>query len=939
MSYDLGTAYGTIELDYDGGIAAEQAQRDIDKVGDEAKKSERQLKSFSDQLDSVFKGLTALGKGAGILALSGTLSQAVISAGALAIQLLGAVPPLASMLSFASTLPALLAGAALSAGVLAAAFAGVEDALSAAISGDAEEFAEAIEKLSPAARSFAESFRDAMPAIKAVQQGIQEAFFGNAGLESSVRRGVAQLQTLRPVLEGIAARFGGLTAELVRVGTSAQSLEFVTQTGLSLQRVLDAFKPAIEPLISGLTAAGAIGLPVLEGLGAAVAQLAVNFGDWLNRIAETGQLSEWLSTAIATAQTLGNIVLNLGQTIGTVFGIANSVGGSFLDTLELLTNNLLNFVQSAEGSRAIATLFQTISAAASTLVPVVLTLVGALVNALGPAIIELAATLGPVLLETVNALAPAFGPVAQGILAIAQAVSPLLPLLGQLVAFLGTYLGGVAQVLAATLGPLIELIAGGLTQAFAALMPVITELFANGLPLAIEAGLALASAFEPLVPLLVQLATTLASSLLPVLPEIQQAVGDGLIPAITEFATALSGVLADGLQRIIPMIPILVQGFVALVPVIIAVYTTGLQLLTWLVQFSGFLASIPGAIFAFGAALVSGFVNAITGAYNAVITFGGMILAFFQALPGQIMSFVSSLPGLLAGWAMSAINGALFAFGYGIGLIIKLVTQWIPTMMAAIAGLPAQLGALAQRAWTAVVNFFTSGINSAVNLAQSLPGRVSGAVSSLVSLIGNTARSAWDGAVNAFSNGVSRAVSLAQSLPGRIAGAVGGLGSLLYGAGRDAIQGLINGIGSLVDAAAGAARAAAQRVADGIKSALKIGSPSRLLFQYGAWTTEGFINGLKSLQGQLSNVAETLAGTAIAPTAMNAQNSASYITNNNSTTYSGTSGGPGVTFNQTVNAIPGMDSREVATYSARKFLLAMNTGVDSFAVPLSTAAM
>ncbi|KAB2328925.1 tape measure protein [Cytobacillus depressus] len=77
----------------------------------------------------------------------------------------------------------------------------------------------------------------------------------------------------------------------------------------------------------------------------------------------------------------------------------------------------------------------------------------------------------------------------------------------------------------------------------------------------------------------------------------------------------------------------------------------------------------------------------------------------------------------------------------------------------------------------------------------------------------------------------------------------------LYQAGKDAIQGFINGIGDMI----GSVRTKVGNVVDALKeklaAKLQLGSPSKLLKQYGEWTFEGFVIGADNMLGEIRNIA------------------------------------------------------------------------------------
>ena len=111
---------------------------------------------------------------------------------------------------------------------------------------------------------------------------------------------------------------------------------------------------------------------------------------------------------------------------------------------------------------------------------------------------------------------------------------------------------------------------------------------------------------------------------------------------------------------------------------------------------------------------------------------------------------------------------------------------------------------------------------------------------------------------NFINNFVSAVVGRIKSIPSKIASIPGKivnifktLKSKMTTIGKNIIEGMINGIKNKAIALFNKVAEIGNKIKSKIKNALKIGSPSKVTYQYGAWTTEGFINGLDSLKKQL----------------------------------------------------------------------------------------
>lgn len=862
MSYDLGTAHGKITLEYDGSREAEKAEEDIEDVGQQAKRSDRDVKDFARSLSKAF---SVIGKAGAITILTAGLTNGAIQAAALGVQLLGIIPSLLSISSLVATLPALFLTGAAAAGVLKAAFAGVGDAITEAIEGDLTKFNEALEKLSPQAKEFAIAFKDAVPALKAVQQGIQDAFFAS-NLQDFLPNVIGLLKTLSPQLNQVAAQFGGMARQVLAFATSAEGVQIAQRAVGLLQASLVNLTPAIRPILQGLKDVGQVGLDFLEPMSTTVGRLATQFGNWLSAIADGGQLLGWMREAVSTLSTLGQILARLGDGLFGILQIAEQTGGGLLNTLNEMALAFNNFVDSAAGQEAIASAFTAILEVARQLAPIFTIIAQAIGSSLGPALARLAVDLGPVLQDAVERLVPALAPLAEALVDLILAVAPILPVVAQLAAVLGTQLATALGAVARLIGPLVEQFGGVLAEAFAKLLPVAMELATRALPIAAEAGVALAAALAPLAPVILEFAQALIDELLPYLPDLMDA-AQQLIPPLAELAALFAGQLGVALQSLIPILPVLVGAFVGMVTTFATITTWLVRLATLFGQLIALLPQIPAMLVALGNTIRDAFLSAVSAAWNALSGFRSDVLEFFTNLPGQIAAFLAALPGLLFNLFTDALNRALFAVGYGIGLVVKLVTDW-PNMVArALSSLGGIISGIFTSAWNTAVSLVRSGISRVQSLATTLPGRIRSAISSLIGLLRSILTTAWNNAVNAVKSGVDRAAAAARALPGRLRSAVGNLGGILYNAGRDLIQGLINGMNALIDRAVGIARSAANKIKDGIASALRFGSPSKVMIQFGKWTVEGLIIGMQSLFRQLSATASTMAQSAIAPTA------------------------------------------------------------------------
>lgn len=161
---------------------------------------------------------------------------------------------------------------------------------------------------------------------------------------------------------------------------------------------------------------------------------------------------------------------------------------------------------------------------------------------------------------------------------------------------------------------------------------------------------------------------------------------------------------------------------------------------------------------------------------------------------------------------------------------------------------------------TGAINAVRNLYSGAISLFNSLRSGASSAVNNARSNIVNAFNSAKSSAVNAVRNLYNGVVQWLRNVPGKVVEMKNRMistirGINLYQMGRNVIQGFINGIGAMIGAVRTKVGSVVEALKSKLTSKLKMGSPSRLLEQYGNWTFEGFINGADDMMGGIRDVA------------------------------------------------------------------------------------
>lgn len=487
---------------------------------------------FKDALSSItdiklpVAGFAALGLG-------------LASAAASAVQLTAALAPAVGIIA---TLPSGIGVLAAGMTTLNVATMGVGDAFGAAF-GDAEEFDAAMEGLAPNVQAAAQALRDMAPELDALRDRVQDAFFQDF---DQILTELAD-NLLGPVSDGmtsVATEINGLMVGLTGVATSAEGIDFVTQSFAILSTILQNLQDPLIVLFSSLLNVGtAINEAFGENAGAGLADMIMRFAQFLDQAAASGQAVAWVENALAVFQAIGDILSPLVGILGSIGSAASATGGNILGVFGQVLGVLDQFLASVEGQAALVSIFEAL-------------------NSVGQAF-------GDVL----SGIAPAIPPIVSGIAGILGVVAPLLGPLSQLVGSVLTALAPILGVVAAAITPLIgplteiiEMLGPILIDAITTLMPVIellADLLGGALGVAIQVVGAVLEALAPILTVILEALEPLITALQPlfdIFAQIAELLGAVLEPIITLLGDILLWLVENVIvPLVIPVIELLAQ--------------------------------------------------------------------------------------------------------------------------------------------------------------------------------------------------------------------------------------------------------------------------------------------------------------------------------------------------------------------------------------------
>lgn len=240
--------------------------------------------------------------------------------------------------------------------------------------------------------------------------------------------------------------------------------------------------------------------------------------------------------------------------------------------------------------------------------------------------------------------------------------------------------------------------------------------------------------------------------------------------------------------------------------------------------------------------------------------------AIVDNLP-QLLNMVTGIGQLIATFTLfAAVTAPLFINGFAtVGSIIGTVASNISTALQAI---------IDGNFWQIVADKFSNGWTQITDAFSNGWTQLSGWFNSIYVGILNFGIQVVAGfakMVSGIASQLGQAVANITKFPDYIVNALSGAGNWLVQTGRNVVQGFINGIAQLAPSIGRAFLNLVPAFIRGpFEAALGINSPSKVFFQNGVYTMQGYINGVDSMAGKVS---DTMTG--LAPSQMSGTSSTS----------------------------------------------------------------
>lgn len=402
------------------------------------------------------------------------------------------------------------------------------------------------------------------------------------------------------------------------------------------------------------------------------------------------------------------------------------------------------------------------------------------------------------------------------------------------------------------------LLKGPLTAAIPAMLSLSATMLAAGASaLMIGGAIALAGTGINLagagVMKLVQAFVLLSQNMTAIVPTMT-AVGTGFAMMITSFVTTMATQIP---QVSLAMVTMLLGMLTAIATYMPQFMSKGVQII---VGFINGINSGLGQIIAAGTNLIVNFLNGLISALPRIITATvNVIAAFVNGIASNLGTIINAGVNLLGKFLLGIANAIPRLASVG----IKAVLRFVQGVGNAIGQALASGG----KVLTAFVKGIMQGFGQASNAGKGAGQKGASGAKSTSGLFHSGGLGLVGKLASAIVSGGGKVSAAGKSAGSRGASGARGAQGAFRSAGSFIVSGLANGILGGAGRVVAAASSIAAKAAGVIKKALKIHSPSRVTYGFGAYFGEGFANGIDSMQKNVARVAGNMS--AMASNALN----------------------------------------------------------------------
>jgi phage-related protein len=413
-----------------------------------------------------------------------------------------------------------------------------------------------------------------------------------------------------------------------------------------------------------------------------------------------------------------------------------------------------------------------------------------------------------------------------------------------------------------------------------------------------EVGASLGASFGPLIPQILQLASSFSP--LGLIFKVIQPILPQLVGLFTQLGSIVAGVLSTAITALMPIVEMLVTQLSAMAVQLMPAVT---QIVGMLGTTLATLAPIIGQVIAQLAPLIMSLMTQLAPIVtNLISTILPPLVSIFGDIVGAIGPLITIIMALLIPIIQALMPVVVTVFGV-VADVIKNAMQIVQGIIQVVTGIISGdwgkvwegIGNIFGGIWNTIVALVGGAIKVVWSYISSGLNLVSSLVGSVLGNIGRFFSDTWNNVVNGVSGMIGEVTGFFGGIGGKILGALGDIGATLFNSGVSIIQGLIDGIGSMMGAIGRAVLSIVPEAIRGpFEDLLGIHSPSRVFMGYGVNIGQGLINGLDGMHGKIESAVTGLVTVPAVP---------SFGAGSFTSALAGTYGARGATFNTTINQV------------------------------------
>ena len=242
----------------------------------------------------------------------------------------------------------------------------------------------------------------------------------------------------------------------------------------------------------------------------------------------------------------------------------------------------------------------------------------------------------------------------------------------------------------------------------------------------------------------------------------------------------------------------------------------------WINGVVTFFSQLPGRIWAW---LVSAYTNIVTWGsqvYTSMVTkvsnVVNAVVAWFAQLPGRIWACLVNAYTRIVAWGSQTYASMSSAVSRAINAVVAWFSQLPGRIWSCLSSAIARVVAWGSQVYSSMSSAVSRAISAVINWFSQLPGRIGSCLSNTLSRVAQFGSNLASRAAQAGANMASSLISAVSSIPGQMASV-----------GSNIVQGIWNGITGMAGWLASKVKSFASGIVAGIKGALDIRSPSRVM--------------------------------------------------------------------------------------------------------------